>query len=145
MKPTWVVLANAALAHIYSVNTPTTISLAHTLTHELGRARNSELSEDKPGHYQKGQAGRGAYEPPHTAKEHEQEKFAKEITDYLEKNRTAHQFEHLVIICEPHFHGLLVKQFHEPLKKLISNTIEKDIVNNSEHELKEYIKTLKIS
>ncbi len=143
MKPTWIVFANTTLAHIYSMNSPS-INLVHSFSHELSRAKDTELGEDRPGHYQKGAAGRGAYEPQHTLKENEQEKFAKEITDYLEKNRTTQQFEHLIIICAPRFRGLLSKHFHEPLKKLITKTIEKDIVELSEHELTNYIKELKI-
>lgn len=140
METKWIVFANASLAHIYSVTT--SIELVQSLEHSASREKTHDLVEDRPGHYHKGGDSRGAYEPHTTPKEQEQDKFAKEIIDLLEKNRNLHKFTQLIIIAAPRFHGLLINHIHEPLKKLITNIIEKDVVEQSDHELKKYIQAL---
>ena len=140
MDTKWIVFANASLAHIYSVTK--SIELVQSLEHSASREKTHDLVEDRPGHYNKGGDSRGAYSPHSTPKEQEQDKFAKEIVDLLEQNRTSHKFQQLIIIAAPRFHGLLVNHIHEPLKKLITKIIEKDIVEQTDPELKKYIHAL---
>lgn len=136
----WIVFANASLAKIFTApKHPKTAELINTLEHAESHAKTSELVEDKPGHYQKGMAGRGTYSPPHMPKELEQIKFAKNIIDVLIKNKNAHQFHYLTIIAPPHFYGLLLKEMDNNLKNIIIKNIDKDIVQEPEPQLKKYI------
>lgn len=137
----WVVLANSSQAEIYSTLKKAQPSIQHieTLIHSDSRKKGRELATDKLGHYQTPGATRGAYSGHHELKEIERDKFAQEITHYLEKNLLENKFQQFILVVGPDFYGYLNQHFDKSLKKNMKKVIQKEMIFQHESELKEYI------
>jgi protein required for attachment to host cells len=145
MNTKWVVLANTSVAHIYAVtsgNPKDNIALVTTLTHPESRLKREELAPDRPGHYQTRETARGAYSPHMDLRELECDRFAKEIADFLEKNRNLESYHGLILVMAPHFYGLVIQYFHKSLHDLVEKVFEKEILLESDFEFKKYIHEL---
>jgi protein required for attachment to host cells len=70
--------------------------------------------------------------------EHATEMFAKRIGDYLEKARTRHRYDKLVVIAPPHLLGALRKEYGKEVGKLVADEVAKDLSGLSKHELEGY-------
>jgi protein required for attachment to host cells len=66
------------------------------------------------------------------------ELFAKRIGDYLEKARTDHRFESLVLIAPPKFLGTLRKELGKEVRKLVAGEMPKGLSTLSARELEGY-------
>lgn len=142
MKTKWIVLANASATYIYAVNGKNSIDAVELITkleHPESRKKNRELVTDRPGHYQTNHATRGSYSQHTDPQKIEFDNFAKEVADLLEQSKALGKYQSLIMIAGPSFYGLLMKHLHEPLHKLIEKVVEKEIIINNEHELKNYI------
>jgi protein required for attachment to host cells len=132
MTKMWIVVASAAQARIYKAyrgrllkadgHDQDCLQVWCSLEHEPSRRKVHELVTDKVGNYR----GSGAYVEATSAKEHEVEKFAKQVADVLEKARVEEHFNELIIVAAPHFSGLLYPKLARSLKQLVSERIEKD-------------------
>lgn len=126
-KITWLVVANSAKADFYKIENKD-YALVETLTHPESRLKSSELTSDEAGSYRSGGAGHGQFEPATNPHEQEHQTFAKEIANFLEKNRTGHHYEALIICAEARFYGLLNKAMTGAVRLLVTKTIEKDYI-----------------
>lgn len=134
MDNTWIVIASASEAFIYSLDQEAhskgkiKIDLITNLSHPQSRKKDEELITDRSGHYfsNTGTIGPGSYKTPTDPKKHEADLFAKEIAKELENARIANRFSHLVLIAAPHFYGLLKKHINKNVSNMISMNIEKD-------------------
>lgn len=134
---TWVLVANAAEAKILKKDKHTCTLTAHTaFTHPEGRAAVHDLVTDHPGHYAAG-SSTGSYTQDHNPKDNENTFFVLELCQFLDHARATNQFDELIIICLPHFYGLLEKHLGKELEKKVSRHILKDYMHLSEKELLE--------
>ena len=143
---TWVLIANASQAKIFSMNKPTFLAgkekllLLKELKHPESRKRDIELTSDKPGHYRsRGGAGHGSFIDPTDPKEYEAEVFARAVCQELEAGRVRNRYEELILVAPPHFHGLFNKQLHHPLAQLIVQVLEKDYTKDPEKTLEKHL------
>lgn len=143
MTNTWIMVANASNANIYGVNdkdlpTPKRfdIEVIHELTHPESRKKDEDITSDRLGNFRGGFSGHGSFVDGTDPKEFAAESFAKELAQILEKGRTTHRYEKLIIISGPHFQGLLNKNLSEATKQLIMRTIDKDYTKDNVHELR---------
>ena len=141
MKKTWYVIADAATARVYSqTDKHDELHLEKELNHPESRMKGSMLASDRPGHYQTTGDGHGAYVEKSEPKEFEAERFATEITHYLESGRVQNAFDDLIIVASPHFHGLLNKQMNKHVSNIVSKHIESDLTQAPESQLLELLK-----
>lgn len=134
---TWVLVANAAQAKILKKDKHSCVLTVQTeFTHPEGRARAHDLVTDHPGHYAAGNAT-GSYTQDHNPKDNENTFFALQLCQFLDHARATNQFDELIIICLPHFYGLLEKHLGKELQKKVSQHILKDYMQLSEKELLE--------
>lgn len=132
---TWVALADAACAKIYSWHhDKKVLQLVAQLDHPEGKELPQEYVNYEAGHYQAGDA-RGSYSPHTDLKTSENDHFAQHIIKALDEGRVHNKFDDLIIVAEPHFHGLLDKHLHHPLKEKVSQHIMKDYMYIEEKEL----------
>ena len=136
MASTWILVANASLAHVYCNEGPNRgLSRIKSLEHSASREKGAELVSDRPGHYQGRGNGHGAYNPAKTPKEVEAERFALEVSRELNHGRTRNAYQRLILIASPHFMGLLNQHVDAHVRQMVSETIEKDYTKLTEKEL----------
>ncbi len=144
MNKVWIVIANARMSTIYSVSPKNHhFNLVKTLFHaEDQHQKNSDLTSDGPGHYQKGRTSlRGSYEETNH-KELETERFAQHICQELEHGRTTNAYQSLIVIAEPRFYGHINTHAGRHVQPLIKYHLAKDYTHFSTKKLKEELEKL---
>lgn len=117
------------------------ISLLKELSHPQSKLKNSDMSADKPGHYNTPGSARGSYSPHMEPKEIEIDIFAREVADELNRERMKKDYDELIIIAPPHVNGVLFKHIDNHVKNLVINRIEKDLIKLSEKDLLDFLRT----
>lgn len=135
--PTWIVVANASCARIYSkTKGDHQLSLVKELEHPDSRKKASDLVADGKGRYM-ARAAVGTYSSRTDPKEVEAEHFAKELADILEHGRTGNDFKALILVASPPFQGMIKEHMSDHLLAQISETIPKDYHAATAKELAE--------
>jgi protein required for attachment to host cells len=140
MDNTWVLVANAAEACLYSTERPgEDMTLLKQFSHPEGRAKGSTLLDSDRSH------GRG----PHSGtrgdetvdpKDFEEDRFARQLADELDKGRLDNAYRRLALVAAPHFHGLLNTHLNEHTRALVKYSINKDFTDCDTRELPERLK-----
>lgn len=136
----WVLVANTNVCYLYDWKRSVSLQAIKNWTQPENRLKNIDFVSDRAGRYQAGKSdatAHGAYSEHQDAKEVAIDRFARQIGNYLNQNLS--RFKHLTLIAEPHMHGLIMAHLDKPVK-LVSNTIQKDIVNLTEKELLLFLK-----
>lgn len=135
----WVLVATTVSARVYQLSGKA-LRLIDTLEHPDGLKKSCDLSADRPGRYGASYTGQvSSFDPPHTPKEIETDKFACQLIQYLEKARNANHYQALTLIMPAHFWGLLHKHLSKPLLLLIDKIIQKNVLNLTKNSLEKYI------
>jgi len=103
----WVLLANASRARLFERD-PENGAMRELagVVDPAGRAKGSDLADDRPGHVAKG-TGRTQFEPRTPPKEHEHREFARDLAHQLEAEAQAGRMAPWVLIASSPFLGLL--------------------------------------
>lgn len=142
MSATWIVIADANRARIFEVRQDAHLNELDDLVNPAARAKTSELRTDGAGRY----FGKGERQQGHTAGprvdpvEHENDMFAKRLSDYLEHARTAHRFATLHLIAAPKFLGLIRQNLSDSTARLVAEQLPKGLAQLNEHDIEKYIK-----
>jgi protein required for attachment to host cells len=128
---TWVVVADASQADIYSRQKRfSPLESVQRLTEPEARSKERDLASDAPGRTFDSQgAGRHAMEPDHTGKEHLRESFVHRIADVLESARKTDRFQQLVIVAAPAVLGELRAQLSSGLQRQIVAEFDKHMTD----------------
>lgn len=137
----WATVIDSTCCRIFELNNIKHISLVKELNHPENRRRDAEITSDKPGRYQAGNAGHGAYSQETDPKEILLDNFSREIANELDSGRVQHAYQRLIIIAPPHMSGLLSKHLNKHVDQLVSHRITKDVMHLTEHELLAFITT----
>jgi protein required for attachment to host cells len=141
METKWIIVANASSARIFSMNTVHKLILIKELNHPESRKKDSELMSGSLGRYKvRGGAGGGNFSSRTDPKKSEVDHFAKELAELLEHGRTTNDFDSIILVTPPTFHGLLNKHFTPYLLAKISKVIPKDYPHMNERELLDLLK-----
>jgi protein required for attachment to host cells len=95
-KTTWIIAADASRARVLQVAGPGKLAEVESLDNPEGRMQDRELTTDAHPRF-RGTDGPGSDRQETSATEHATEMFAKRIGEYLEKARTDHRYEELVV------------------------------------------------
>lgn len=141
MNKTWVVTAESSRARIFTAeNRIAPLSELEDFAHTEGRARDQELVSDKAGRGFDGTVeGRHGMEKQFDAKHHEAVAFARRIAERIESGRARGEFAQLVLIAAPEFLGILRQQLSSHTSRLVSKTVDKNLVQRQENEIREYV------
>jgi len=134
---TWVLIANASQARIYSLckvlflqtGNHKTLTLEKECEHLESRKKGKDLLADKPSRLK-----HNTVQVPNP-KEHEAERFAIELAGALDHARKDNQYRELIIMAPPTFLGLLKKHLTGDMHKKVSLMIEKDYTTHNEKQL----------
>jgi protein required for attachment to host cells len=142
MTTTWILVANAAAAKLYSNDGPKKgLRKIREFNHPASREKGSELVSDRPGHYQSHGNGHGAYVSGHTPKEVEAEHFALELCKELDHARTTNAYQRLILVSAPGFLGLIKGHLSHHVKQLVSEMLEKDYTKIDEKALASHLES----
>jgi protein required for attachment to host cells len=114
-----------------------TLTLVKEFNHPQSRQKGTELASDRSGHFNGDTSGasHGAFNEATTPKSYERERFAMELAETLNKGRNAHEYNKLIIVSSPRFHGLLNKQINPQVGKMVGRHLEKDFTSLPPREL----------
>lgn len=136
MATCWIVVADAALAKIYATTKSNGgLHLIKEFAHPDSRKKSSDLVSGSPGKYKFGNMGRGKFVSRSDPKQNEEDQFAKQIITELESGRVAHEFDTLILVAAPHFHGLLDKALNDQLRKTVEMHVQKNYLAIPERNL----------
>jgi len=138
---TWVLVANTNSARLFDAEIiGEEMKCIREFEHPYSRKKGSDLTSDRPGHYQSKGTGHGAFVEPTDPKEHEADIFADELAKVLNKSRTTNEYRKLVIAAAPHFMGLLNNHMDAHTRDMIISEIKKDLTTFEDRDLPERLK-----
>ena len=141
MSKRWYVIANAAQARVYFTDDLVDrLTLKETLQHPESRLKGSDINADRAGSFQSGGA-HGGFSERTSPKAVEADKFAREISEYLDLARSRNDYDDLIIASSPPFHGLLNKHLNKQVQRQISRHIEKDLTAVADHEIDKTVRS----
>ena len=138
----WIVVADSVRCRLFEQEfVESGYSEKQDWVHPESRQREGDVTADRPGS-NGGAVGQGRHPMPQKTdqKEHEQEVFAREICEHLDKGRKNGEFNHLVLAAPPGFLGKLRSMMSTELSKMVVAEVNKDLTKYKPDELKEYIK-----
>ena len=149
MATTWIIAADESRARVLQVlDREQRLAEIEDLVNPAGRAQDRELESDAEprfsGHGGVGKPGGSTTSGPASdserqgAVEHSVLTFAKEVGRYLDKARTEHRYDQLVLVAPPKFLGALRKELHKEVEKLVSEELPKDLSWFNAREIEKY-------
>lgn len=135
---TWIVVADSSRARLFRTDGGDGRKLVEMedLAHPEGRLHETQLTSDLPGRtFDSFGQGRHAMEEDTPPKRYEAIQFAKRIGAHLESARTQGKFDHLVLVAEPRFLGILRDNLTHESMKLATRQIDKNLVQLSAAEI----------
>jgi protein required for attachment to host cells len=136
MATTWIVAADSSRARVLQVADRERLVEVDNLLNPDARLQDRELTTDANPRLH-GPGGLSAREEP-SAVEHTVEMFSKRIGDYLEKARTDHRYDRLVLVAPPKFLGLIRKELGKEVEKLVADDLDKDLSWFNAREIERY-------
>jgi protein required for attachment to host cells len=134
MGTTWILSANSSRARLFEVephsDTPREVA---DFVNPAARAHERDLRSDASGrYYGKGERQQGhAADPGESQNEHETERFAESLREYLERARGEQRFNQLWVVAAPAFLGHLRRNFGKPLAQTVELEVDKDFTGDN--------------
>ncbi len=136
---TRVIVADNARARIFTSDSVISrLEEVEGFAHPEAHLSNIDLVGDASG---KSVDQHGSLDPATSAREHEAESFAKLLARHLKEMHNQQHYDQLILIASPHFLGLLRKELPDPLDKLLTKTIDKDLTTADVEQIVDYIKS----
>jgi len=140
MLITWVMVANASQAKLFSTTGPQRgLQLVKELTHPESREKTSNLISDRSG--SRNGTGHGAFTQATDPKHHEAERFAQEITRELEHGLAKKAYDRLILVASAPFVGLVNSRLPGQVRSRLSESIDKDYTRLPATELTDYLRS----
>jgi protein required for attachment to host cells len=150
MDAAWIVAANGGRARFFAQPRPGAIpeevfDMVNPAAREHDDAIVSdrvagELAASKSRHNVGQPTVPSAYQPHRTPKQHEEDLFARDVSEFLEEAHNQGRFRKLILVASPEFLGVLRKQVQPRLGAIVSLEIDKDYTSSNAAELKERVK-----
>lgn len=139
MNTNWILVANRSGARLFENTGPGKgLTLLRDIAHAEGHLKNQDFNADKPGRsFDTGGEGRHAIGKSQSPTEHETQKFGKELAAMLNEGRTANAYSALTLVAEAGFLGVLKAELDDQVSKLVSQTVEKDLVKVADSNIAE--------
>ncbi|WP_297360654.1 host attachment protein [Acidiferrobacter sp.] len=148
MEYTWILVADRARARI--VTKPNAVPSngrdweeLEALVYPEARIPERAVLTDKPGRtFDRKGSGRHAMTVEISAKEEAAARFAKTLARVLDKGRTNHLYESLILVAEPGFLGTLQANLSAQTAKKVIDRIPKDLTTRPHKELTQDLRAL---
>ena len=142
MTTTWILSANRSSASLFESDwLGKSMRRIQDIPHPQGRMQNQDIDSDKPGRvFDSFGEGRHSTSPKQEPTEHIAHQFALDLAEMLNKGRLTHAYDKLVLIAEPKFLGILRAALDKNTESLVTQTVNKELLDVKEEELFEYLK-----
>jgi protein required for attachment to host cells len=149
MPTVFVVAANASRARIFAQrNFSDPLEEVADLVNPAARERETDIVTDNGDQRAAGKSRHGTgqpttgsdYQPHQTPQQHEAEKFARDVADYLERAHNEGRFAEVCLVASPEFLGLLRRQVGPRLGDFVTAEINKDYTADNADRLRERIR-----
>lgn len=141
----WIVVLGRAGARVFKRASPVKpLVLVKSIDNELGRIRNREMQNDRPGKDQFRAKGATVIHAMSGEKDPHEDatiQFVREISKYLESENSKGSFGKLVVVAGPHVMGLLKKQLSKEVEKTVTEWVRKNLSKQSESEIQAYFES----
>ena len=143
MSVTWIVVSDSAKAEIFQVDKlEGPMNKIKELSHPESQARKQDLETGRRGRvFDSGGPGRHAMDPGVGPKDHEADRFAREVSEAIEDGRNNGGFDRLIIAAPPDFLGRLRKAISSAAGQLVVETLDKNLVGKDAEEIRERLET----
>lgn len=125
----WIVVADGARARILSAKDRIRyhdLSVVDEMEHDNRPSR--DIAADKPGRtFDSGGTGRHAKEEQTDPHRHEQEVFAAQLVNVLDKKRKTGEFDALVVVAPPKMLGDIRSHMTSELSRMVISELNKDL------------------
>ncbi len=131
MEKIWVLVADASRARYFETDSPMgELRETADMVHPESRLHERAIRTDKQGRaFDSSGSGRHALDERESIREQAATTFAIEIADYLDKARTEHAFDRLIVVAPPKFLGELRERLDDNVRDLISLELDKDLAH----------------
>ena len=142
MTTTWILSANRSSASLFESDWPgKSMRRIQDIPHPQGRMQNQDIDSDKPGRvFDSFGEGRHSTSPKQEPTEHIAQQFALDLAEMLNKGRLTNAYDKLVLIAEPKFLGILRAALDKNTESLVTQTVNKELLDLKEEKLFEYLK-----
>ena len=143
MDTTWILTANRSGASLFeSRGKGHALRRVQDIPHPRGRLQNQDIDADKPGRaFDSHGPGRHGMSTEHQPTEEVAMHFARILAELLNKGRTLHAYEKLILVAEPRFLGVLRSALDAHTAALVVQTVNKELQDVSEKELASYLES----
>jgi protein required for attachment to host cells len=142
MSNTWILVANASAAALYSFEPSHSkkekpkLTLIGDFLHPGSRLKDVDITSDRLGEYFSKPGGHGNFAEPTDPHQYEATVFARELSQKLEHGRTSNEYHKLILVAAPHFLGLLRECMgHKVFEGIQIEEVHKDYTKVKPHEL----------
>lgn len=140
MKPTWILVANAAHARLFRQEPGTPLVTLQSFEHPASRQHSAVLGDDKAGREQSDRAfGGAAYTPRTDAQTKEHLHFARELADALEQGAQKSEYAALFVYASSPFLGELKQALGEHTRGRLAATHDVDLTSFGLAEIEQRI------
>ncbi|MGZ5891047.1 MAG: host attachment protein [Caldimonas sp.] len=145
MPRTFVILANASLARLFSRDAATgALVPVATLQHPESRLPGHDLASDRPGHEATDRSSGGnRYEPRSDVRRNEHARFAHELAQALQARLAAGEFDALWMLASDPFLGELNAAVDAAVAARVEYTHAVDLTSFGLAEIEERLRTLR--
>jgi protein required for attachment to host cells len=139
MSTTWIVAADASRARILQVADREHLVEVEDFMNPEGRLHNREINTDAMGRFAGPDrpGGHSSGDEDNTV-DHYNELFAKRVAEYLDKARTEHRYDQLVLVAAPKVLGMMRKELGKEVEKLVAEELPKNLSWFNAREIERY-------
>jgi protein required for attachment to host cells len=143
MQPTWILVADGARARLFapSEEDDALLQLEH-FDHAEGRQKDRAPPRDRAPRTIESVGGARHVIEAHTSEDDKSsERFARELGEVLERGRTDHRYERLILAAPPHFLGTLKQVLNKQVRACVVAQVDKDLTALPLEEIRERMAT----
>lgn len=133
MSQYWVIAADSTEARLFErAKKFSPLVEQQDFLHPESRLRGADLEHDRQGKtFSSHGYGQSDNQKPTDPKTREARDFARELADRLNKARARGEFQHLQIVAEPSFLGLLREQLDAETRACVERAVDKSLTRRS--------------
>lgn len=136
MTTTWILVADGARARLFSnQERGAALTEIECFANPDGDIRHTTTHRPPTVNESVGPARHGI-EPHTTLREKATDRFAKSLSDALERGRVDHRFDRLVLVAPSRFLGALHDNLRKPLRDRVSGEVSKNLTTLAADELR---------
>jgi protein required for attachment to host cells len=139
MANTWVIVADGTRARFFNRHSNRQIEEFDVLLSPDNRLHEGDLVSDRHGRIDSSAAGVHGMGNKNSAKEHEQDLFAKRVAARVDEGRKGGELGKLVLVASPKFLGRIRASLSGPSAELVVHTIDKELTQLAADKIAEHL------